>query len=61
MKDGIKQIMGKTIKGVVVKEDIYPRINSGILRHANLSTTQLYLGKISNTEAIRVLRKSVKS
>jgi len=24
-----------------------------ILRHANLSTTQLYLGKISDTEAIR--------
>ena len=24
-----------------------------ILRHANLSTTQLYLGKISDTEAMR--------
>jgi len=24
-----------------------------ILRHANLSTTQLYLGKISETEAMR--------
>jgi integrase len=24
-----------------------------ILRHANLSTTQLYMGKISDTEAIR--------
>jgi len=25
----------------------------GILRHSNLSTTQLYLGKISDTEALR--------
>jgi integrase len=28
-------------------------ISKIILRHANLSTTQLYLGKISDTEAIR--------
>jgi integrase/recombinase XerD len=28
-------------------------ISKIILRYANLSTTQLYLGKISDTEAIR--------
>ena len=28
-------------------------ISKIILRHANLSTTQLYLGKISDTEAMR--------
>jgi hypothetical protein len=28
-------------------------ISKVILRHANLSTTQLYLGKISDTEAMR--------
>ena len=28
-------------------------ISKIILRHSNLSTTQLYLGKISDTEAIR--------
>ncbi len=28
-------------------------VSKVILRHANLSTTQLYLGKISDTEAIR--------
>ncbi|UCD91458.1 MAG: site-specific integrase, partial [Desulfobacterales bacterium] len=27
-------------------------VSKVILRHANLSTTQLYLGKISETEAI---------
>ena len=28
-------------------------ISKVILRHANLSTTQIYLGKVSDTEAIR--------
>ena len=28
-------------------------VSKVILRHANLSTTQLYLGKVSDTEAIR--------
>ncbi len=28
-------------------------VSKGILRHANLSTTQRYLGKISDVEAIR--------
>jgi hypothetical protein len=28
-------------------------VSKGILRHANLSTTQRYLGKVSDVEAVK--------
>ncbi len=52
MKDGIKQIMGKTIKGVVVKEDIYPSESQVFLIFTDGTYYEFYSKKISGTSEV---------
>jgi hypothetical protein len=54
-----EEIIGKSI-GILNSKTYASRagapleiVSKVILRHANLSTTQRYLGKVSDTEAIR--------